>query len=87
MNPDELRSTVLEALTKVAPEVDPAKIESDATFHDQFDIDSLDFLNLMLELERRLEVRISETDYPKLANLEGCVAYLEHLLAQRTVAG
>jgi acyl carrier protein len=76
VKPDALRKLVLESLTEVAPEVEPQALDPARAFRDQVEIDSLDFLNFVLGLERRLGVRIPESDYPRLASLEGCLAYV-----------
>jgi acyl carrier protein len=76
MTSEEIRKTVIDALTRIAPEIDPASIESNASFRDQLDLDSMDFLNFVLSLHDRLRVEIPEADYPRLSTLDGAVAYL-----------
>jgi acyl carrier protein len=85
MTTDEIRKTVVEALTRVAPEVDPAAIEPGASFRVQLDLDSMDFLNFVLAVHDRLGVEIPEADYPRLSTLDGAVAYLGARL-ERTLA-
>lgn len=72
----ELRRVVLEALADVAPDADVTALAPDLNFRDQIEMDSVDYLNLMLELERRLGIEIPESDYPKLSSLGGCLDYL-----------
>jgi acyl carrier protein len=76
MTDDEIRGAVFHALSEVAPEADPAELEPDVPLRDQLDIDSMDFLNFVIALDKELGVAVPETDYPKLATLDGCVAYL-----------
>jgi acyl carrier protein len=45
------------------------------------DIDSMDFLNFVIAINRRLGIEIPELDYPQLATLDGAVAYLGTKLA------
>ncbi len=73
---DALAQLILDTLTAVAPDVDPGALVSDVVFRDQFEIDSVDFLNFVLALEKRLDRRIPETDFPKLSSLKGCLEYL-----------
>jgi acyl carrier protein len=73
---DELKDVVIQALTRVAPEIDPASIQPGVNFRDQLDLDSMDFLNFVLALHDRLRIDIPEIDYPKLTTLGGAVAYL-----------
>jgi acyl carrier protein len=72
----EIQAAVLRALSRVAPELDAASLEGDVRLRDQIDMDSMDFLNFMLELHASLGVDVPEADYPKLATLDGCVSYL-----------
>jgi acyl carrier protein len=74
--PTALRATILAALLDVAPDVDAATLDATTPFRDQFDFDSMDQLNFVVGLHRRLGVSVPETDYPRLATLDGCVEYL-----------
>ena len=76
MNREELSKRVLELLTEIAPDVDPASVIAGVAFRDQFDFDSMDTLNFAIALNREFGVDIPETDYSQLASLEKCVAYL-----------
>jgi acyl carrier protein len=67
----------LEVLRTIAPDADLAAIDPATSFRDQFEIDSVDYLNFVLALEQRLGIRIPELDYPRLSSLQGCVLYLE----------
>ena len=69
---DDLKTVLLDALTSVAPEIDPAR-----DLREQLDLDSMDFLNMMIALHERLGVDIPEADYPQLASLDAAVRYLE----------
>lgn len=73
---NDIKDTVIAVLTEVAPNIDANAIDPRVNFRDQFDFDSMDFLNFGLGLEKRLGIKIPETDYPKLSSLSGCVAYL-----------
>jgi acyl carrier protein len=78
-----LRAAILEALLDVAPDVDAAALDAARPFRDQFDFDSMDQLNFVVGLHRRLGVDVPESDYPRLATLDGCVAYLSGALSRR----
>ena len=77
---ESLRAIVLEALTAVAPDVDPSVLEPALPFREQFDFDSMDHLNFVVGLHRALGVDVPEPDYPQLASLDGCVRYLTRAL-------
>jgi acyl carrier protein len=76
MTTDALRSAVLEALLDVAPDVDASALDAARPFRDQFDFDSMDQLNFVVSLHKRLGVDVPEADYAQLATLTGCVDYL-----------
>ena len=77
MNRDQIKSVVLSELYSIAPELEDEDIAPDTAFRDQFDFDSMDFLNFVIGLHETLKIDIPESDYPKLLSLSGCIAYLE----------
>ena len=81
MTPDDLRASILAALKQVAPDADLAALDPARNFRDQIEIDSIDYLNFVLALERRLGIHVPELHYPRLSSLDGCVAYLASVLA------
>lgn len=80
MTRDEIRDTVFRALGKIAPEANLNKLKPTARIREQLDIDSMDFLNFLIALNKELRVEIPERDYPRLVTLEGCINYLETFL-------
>jgi acyl carrier protein len=76
MNRQQLRATVLDVLGQIAPEADPASIDPRVSLRDQLDIDSMDFLNFLIALDKQLHVEIPERDYGQLTTLDACVDYL-----------
>jgi acyl carrier protein len=58
----DIRAAVLAAITRIAPEVDPATLKGDERLRQQVDIDSMDFLNMVIDLHRELGVDIPESD-------------------------
>lgn len=80
MTEEEIRSVVLRLLGEIAPEADTASIKPDVSLRDQLDIDSMDFLNFLIAVDKELNVNIPERDYAKLATMNACVAYLAERL-------
>ncbi len=76
MNEQQLREVVIGALTEVAPEMDPSTIDPAEDLSEQLDIDSMDFLNVVVSVHEQTGIEIPERDYPRLRTLEGAVAYL-----------
>jgi acyl carrier protein len=76
MTREEIRRAVLQALTSVAPEIDPERLQPNSAFRQEFDLDSMDFLNFVIALHESLGVNVPEGDYGHLATLDGAVDYL-----------
>jgi acyl carrier protein len=73
---DELRAVVLRTLGAIAPEADLEHLDPDVEFREQLDLDSMDFLNFAIGLHEALGVDVPETEYARLATLNGCLSYL-----------
>lgn len=71
---------MLDALAGVAPELDEATLAADESVRDQLDIDSMAFLNYVIALHEALNLDIPESDYARLASIDGAVAYLSDKL-------
>lgn len=76
MDATEVRATVAEVLAGIAPEVEFATLDPATPLRDQIDLDSMDFLNVIVGLHERLEVDIPESDYARLVSLNDIVDYL-----------
>ena len=76
MTEQEITDLVRRMLENVAPEIAGEEIDAEETFHDQFELDSMDFLNFVIGIHEETGIDIPEADYPKFANLKGCIAYL-----------
>jgi len=83
MDEHALSQQIIDSLIKAAPDVDAHSLDPAINFRDQFEVDSVDFLGFVLDLEKRLGVRIPEIDYPKLSSMKGCLAYLMPILGDR----
>ena len=77
MNASELRSTVIEILQSIAPELDEALLRDNRPLRLQVDQDSMDWLNFLIGLSQRLKVAIAESDYGQLVTLNDVLAYLQ----------
>lgn len=76
MNEQQARDAFLSALAEVAPEIDPAEIDPRRDLGEQMEIDSIDYLNLVVALAAQTGVEVPERDYPQLRTVEGAVAFL-----------
>lgn len=84
MSNQTIETALGEELRRIAPDVDVESIDQQADLREEFDIDSMDFLNLVMALSKRFSLPIPEADYPRLASFSGIVAYLEEKTAAKT---
>ena len=80
MSQEQIRAMILRVLGDIAPNANTQVINPDVSFHDQIELDSIDFLRLMMSLEKETNVTIFDFDYPKLSTLKGCERYLAERL-------
>lgn len=76
MNTDS-ESVLRDELGRIAPEINIDNIDRTADLRDEFDIDSMDFLNLITALGERLKRAMPESDYTQMATFESLLAYLD----------
>ena len=77
MTRDEIKDVILEIIEDIDEEADFATLDAEAPLRDQLDLDSMDFLDIVMELRKRYKLQIPEDEYPQLATLASCVNYLE----------
>ena len=76
MNDNDIRSGILAAIQDVAPEVEADELVADRPLRDQVDLDSMDWLNVIVGLHERFGVDIPEADYAKLTTIDAIAAYI-----------
>ena len=76
MNEWQIRDVVVGALSDIAPDADLAGLDPDANLVEQLDIDSMDFLNVIVKINEETGIEIPERDYGKLTTLNELVNYL-----------
>ncbi|HTQ15818.1 acyl carrier protein [Mycobacterium sp.] len=74
---EDVRGVVLSVLTTIAPEIEADDIRDEVLLRDQVDLDSMDWLNFLRGIHRRLNVDIPESDYASLRTLADVVGYVE----------
>lgn len=77
MNATDIRAIALATLQAIAPEVETERLRGDRPLRHQVDLDSMDWLNFLLGLNKKLGIEIPEADYAKLVTLDDVVAYIE----------
>lgn len=76
MNQEEVKQVVIDIIADIAPDEDLTGIDAGVSLRDQLDLDSMDFLDIVMELRKRHKVEVPQEDYPQLATLNSCVEYL-----------
>lgn len=76
MAPEEIREAIIEILEDIAPDEDLSSLVDDQAFRDQLELDSMDFLDIVMELRKRYRVQVPEEDYSHLNSMASTVEYL-----------
>ena len=73
-------STVFERVSKVIVDrlgVDESEVKLEASFRDDLGADSLDVVELVMELEDEFDMEISDEDAEKIATVGNAISYIE----------
>lgn len=81
MTSDQIRQVILEILERIAPDEDLTDLDDARPFREQMELDSMDFLDIVMELRKRHRVQIPEDQYGELASMASTVKYLEPKMA------
>ena len=76
----EIKEAVLSILADIAPDEDLSDLKEDVPFREQLELDSMDFLDIVMELRKRYRLQIPEKDYGELASMSSTVKFLEPLM-------
>ena len=77
MTRTEVEEVLLEIIADIDEEADFDALDPDKPLRDQLELDSMDFLDIVMELRKRYKLQIPEDEYPELASLNSCINYLE----------
>jgi acyl carrier protein len=81
MTSNEIRDAVLDILEGIAPDEDLGSLRDEVPFREQLELDSMDFLDIVMELRKRYRVQVPEDDYGQLVSMASTVQYLEPKMA------
>ena len=76
MTEEQVKQIVIDIINEIAPDEDTSNLKSEVNLRDQMDLDSMDFLDIVMELRKQHGIEVPEEDYPKLASLDSCADYL-----------
>jgi len=73
---EEVRTKVLDIIADIALDDDVTGIKDEVALREQLDLDSMDFLDIVMELKKRHKIEVPQEDYTRLASMQSCVEYL-----------
>ena len=53
MTPEEIRQALLEILGRIVPDEDLSQLDDGVPFREQMELDSMDFLDIVMELRKQ----------------------------------
>ena len=74
---DEIRAGVVAELTTIAPEIEEGDLTDAELLRDQVDLDSMDWLNFLVALNKRFAVDIPESQYASLRTINDLTGYID----------
>lgn len=83
MTRNDIRESIIDILKEINPDEDYEGLKDDVSFREQLSMDSMDSMDIILELRRRYKIQIPEADYPQLSSMDSTLNYLEPLLKDR----
>ncbi len=83
MTREEIGQAIVDIIADIIPDQDFDAVSPDEPLRDQLELDSMDFLDIVMELRKKYGVEVPESDYPELATLASCINYLEPGLADK----
>jgi acyl carrier protein len=81
MTGSDVRQIVIDIISDIAPDENLDNLKDEVSLREQLELDSMDFLDIVMELRKRHKVEVPAEDYPKLATLASCVSYLTPKMA------
>lgn len=76
MTKEECKKIVIDIIADIAPDEDLTQVKSEIRLRDQLQLDSMDFLDIVMELRKRYGIEVPEAEYGQLASLDSCAEYL-----------
>jgi len=77
MTKQEIKSVLMEIVAEIIPDEDLTNLKDDIPIREQVELDSMDFLDIIMELRKRYGIEVPEDDYTQLATIDSSVTYLE----------
>jgi len=77
MTRNQISQSIICIINDILPDGDCSAVDPERKLRDQLELDSMDFLDIVMELRKKYGIEVPESDYPQLATLNSCINYLE----------
>ncbi len=74
MTRKEIFDALIEIVTEINPDEDWSTLTADESLRGK--LESMDFLDVVMEIRKRYGIEVPEADYGKLGTMNSCVDYL-----------
>ncbi len=85
MDKEQVKQVVLDIIAEIAPDEVLSDVKPDVRLRDQLDLDSMDFLDIVMELRKKHGIEVPEADYRELESLDSSAEYLFPKFEAKTV--
>ena len=80
MNKEKVKQIVLDIIAEIAPDEDLSEVKPEIRLRDQLDLDSMDFLDIVMELRKQHGIEVPEAEYsPSQSVVDDHVLDLEQI--------
>ena len=83
MNDEQISQAIVDIIREIAPDEEFESLDPKIRLREQIDLDSMDFLDIVMELRKKYGVQVPDTDYEHLASPASCVEYLREKMADK----
>ena len=82
----EIRESIINILKEIAPDDEKKKVDvlkDDVPFKEQLTMDSMDVLDVVLELKRLYKITIQDTEHQQLNTMNSTIALVQAKLKEK----
>ncbi len=76
MTNEEIKNIVLTCIAEVAPGTDVSGLVDAGPLRCQLNLDSMDFLDLVMDLRKHYQIEIPQKDFPQIKSMNDFIDYL-----------
>jgi acyl carrier protein len=76
MTRESIKAAIIEIINEIVPDEDLSDLDHQKPLRDQIDLDSMDFLDIVMELRKKYRIEVPEEDYDELSTMNRTIDYL-----------